>query len=141
MVFDYPYDTSQSYIKRLVGLPGDRIIYRDKHVFINGQDTYQGKATEYLQSQSMQYKPREIHKLGTTSFEVIFEPGTPLMHGAPRDFPLHENCTYTAEEIRCTVPEGRYFVMGDNRDNSADSRYWGFVRADQIIGKVVKVFK
>ncbi|MRV73975.1 signal peptidase I [Duganella sp. FT92W] len=141
VVFDYPSDPSQTYVKRLVGLPGDRIVYRDKHVFVNGQDTYLGKAEDYLQSQTLRYQPRQTHRLGSTVFDVIIEPNAPLMLGAPKDFPLRESCAYTPEEIRCTVPDGRYFVMGDNRDNSADSRYWGFVRADQMIGKVAKVFR
>ena len=95
-VFHYPRDTSSEYIKRVVGLPGDKIQYRDKQLTINGKVINLDFVQQYSQG-SLGYR---------------------LMQG---------------ETI--TVPEGEYFAMGDNRDNSSDSRAWGFVSERHLVGK------
>ncbi len=141
VVFDYPVDPSQAYIKRLVGLPGDRIVYRDKHLLVNGQDTYLRQEDDYLEPETLQYRQRHAQRLGSVNFDVLIDPNVPIMQDTPRNFPFRGNCVYSPEEFRCTVPAGHYFVMGDNRDNTMDSRYWGFVPAGNVIGTVVKVFR
>jgi signal peptidase I len=141
MVFRYPDDPSLDYIKRVIGVPGDVVEYRGKKLTINGQpvatrDTgtysYVGGGLSYITA--MVYDER-LNGVGHT---MMTEPGKPSVF-PPQvvDFAYRENCSYNAEGegFVCKVPAGHYFMMGDNRDASNDSRYWGFVPDRNIVGK------
>lgn len=138
VVFDYPVDPKQTYVKRIVGLPGDRVVVRDKHVFVNGIDTRVRQLDDYLHPDRPQYSQRFLDKLDGTTFSTLQDKDV-HRKPEPSQFAFRDRCVYADDEIRCDVPAGNYFVMGDNRDNSLDSRYWGFVRSDLIIGKVVRI--
>jgi signal peptidase I len=139
MVFHYPENPSMDYIKRVVGLPGDEIIYRHKVLKVNG--TEQSKQADgdynYVESGlSFVHTERYQEKFGEQTHTIIINPDMPSIHLAGvAEFPHSENCSYGPDEVRCTVPLGHYFMMGDNRDNSRDSRYWGFVPDKMIVGK------
>jgi signal peptidase I len=135
MVFRYPEDPSLDYIKRVVGLPGDRVEYRNKRVVINGTPAPVRQADDYLSRERMQFSRRYIEKLGGVEHEVLVEDDAPAFVAASRSFPYAGNCNYNSSGLACTVPPGHYFVMGDNRDNSSDSRVWGFVPDENIVGK------
>ncbi|WP_154357429.1 signal peptidase I [Duganella aquatilis] len=136
IVFDWPVDPKQTYIKRVVGLPGDTIVYRDKHVLVNGVDTRGEELKEYLDSERLVYLHRYRERLDQVEHDILIKPEAPPRQNSDA---VPEHCTYEREVFSCTVPADSYFVMGDNRDNSLDSRYWGFVPAKSVIGKTVYV--
>ncbi|MDO4906606.1 signal peptidase I [Neisseria sp.] len=146
VVFNYPEDTRINYIKRAVGLPGDVVEYSNKVLSINGQvvedrsagiQSYRENTPQYglITIEAQAFK----ETIGSHQFEVLKIPGQPsfLPQGVRPDFAHRQSCEYAEDGswFRCTVPEGHYFMMGDNRDNSEDSRYWGFVSDKLIVGK------
>ena len=119
VVFHYPRDTSIDYIKRVVGLPGDKIKYENKQLFINDKlvpHVFE-KNYEYMMNDNYRVPAKEfLEALGEVKHSI-------LIHNVE------------GESGSYVVPEGNYFVMGDNRDNSSDSRVWGFVSEDLLVGK------
>ncbi|WUR11444.1 signal peptidase I [[Empedobacter] haloabium] len=141
MVFKYPMDMSQDYIKRVVGVPGDKITYEGKKLTVNGKPVSYTAQDDYLDDESLVYKKQFQENLTGVSHRILNDDRAPTLNlGDVRDFPNKEACTYTTEGFTCVVPAGNYFMMGDNRDNSADSRYWGFVPDKNIVGKAVAVW-
>jgi signal peptidase I len=128
IVFKYPKDLTKHYVKRAIGLPGDRIKIVDKQVFVNG---------------TALNEPYKIHKAPPGSYDRFgdFFPPKPhygrVSHGVDEDPFWYEEYTNNDEIV---VPPNQYFAMGDNRDNSADSRYWGFVPREFIVGKALIIY-
>ncbi len=118
MVFRFPPDPKVNFIKRVIGLPGDKIVYQNKQLFINGQLV----PKTFLES-TMNASDGQLYRV--ERFEEKLSDGT---------FDIYEHMI-PGQTVTVTVPEGHYFVMGDNRDASDDSRFWGFVPEENIIGR------
>jgi signal peptidase I len=136
VVFEYPEDRSLSYVRRVVGLPGDRISYYNKRLKINDDEIQTRRIGDYAHQDSSIPSLQYLERLGAREYAILVEPDAPAVVPPARAFPLSERCAYAAEGLSCRVPDGHYFVLGDNRDKSSDSRTWGFVPARNIIGKV-----
>lgn len=130
MVFRYPGDTSVNYIKRVVGLPGDKIVYQDKKLYINGKMMEQRYLGDYVYPASGN---------GGTSFRRLTERLDGVTHQilltGDGDGPSGSGMKMPSNRLEFEVPKDRYFVMGDNRDRSNDSRYWGYVPEENLVGK------
>jgi signal peptidase I len=125
IVFRYPEHPADDYIKRVVGLPGDHVGYYNKVLYINGKRAPQQPVGQYEAMGSgiaMNGATVAMEKLGDVEHRILLEPGHPGMEG---------------EYI---VPPGQYFVMGDNRDNSNDSRFWGFVPDENLVGEAFLIW-
>ena len=128
VVFRFPQDGKINYIKRVIGLPGDTVVYRNKQLFINGEEvglTDNGRYTRQSSkcSQAREGDQRLEENLGNISHSIVQRKG------------INQRSTQTWR-----IPDGHYFVMGDNRDNSNDSRFWGYVPERNLVGKAVLIW-
>jgi signal peptidase I len=145
IVFRYPVDPSIDYVKRLIGLPGDTVTFQAKRVTVNGQPVETVAAPDYFDPERVAYSKQFTEKLprppGFADHMILIDDDR---SGAitPDRFPFRDNCVYSDGNtaVTCKVPEGQYFMMGDNRDNSADSRYWGFVPDQNIVGRAFLIW-
>lgn len=140
MVFKYPKDMSLDYIKRVIGVPGDKIVYKNKRLTINGKEISYERLPDYLNQENLTYSRQYLEYLDGVPHKILNDERAPSYVQNPDPFLHHELCSYNVEGFACTVPAGHYFMMGDNRDNSLDSRYWGFVPDRNIVGKAFFVW-
>lgn len=140
LVFRYPPQPSLDYIKRVVGVPGDEVAYINKRLTINGQAVDTKAAPDFFEEDSMRYFKQFEEQLGSQPHRLLNNPDVPAFVQGASNFAYRDNCRYSVEGVTCKVPEGHYFMMGDNRDNSLDSRYWGFVPEGNIVGKAFFVW-
>ncbi|WP_175925961.1 signal peptidase I [Burkholderia cepacia] len=135
VVFRYPKDESVDYIKRVIGLPGDTVAYQDKELTINGQPVPETPLPDFFDDERQNYAKQFEETIGNKKNAILNNPAVPPFVMGAYDYPFRDNCTYNSRGVICKVPPGHYFMMGDNRDNSADSRYWGFVPDQNIVGR------
>jgi signal peptidase I len=140
MVFRYPPKPSVDYIKRVIGVPGDEVAYLNKKLTVNGQPVVTESLPDFFDESTMRYFKHHRERLGSKPHQTILDDERPAFIPAADQFAGREHCTYTVEGVSCKVPAGHYFMMGDNRDNSLDSRYWGFVPDANIVGKAFFVW-
>ena len=122
IVFRYPMNVQETYVKRAIGVPGDRLGIRNKQLFLNGKEVlepYKFHKTEYIDSYRDNF------------------PSPPNTRVFPPALEMLEKHVVNGEVV---VPANHYFALGDNRDLSMDSRYWGFVPRDNIVGKPLIIY-
>jgi len=140
MVFRYPPQPSLDYIKRVVGVPGDEVAYLNKRLTVNGKPVATSALPDFFDEDAMRYFKQFDEQLGEHRHRIINNTEAPAFVQGASNFAHRQNCRYSVEGVVCKVPEGQYFMMGDNRDNSLDSRYWGFVPEANIVGKAFFVW-
>jgi len=140
MVFRYPPQPTLDYIKRVVGVPGDEVAYLNKRLTVNGQAIDTQAQPEFFDADTLRYSQQWRETLAERQYNVLTDDTRPAFVGGASEFEGREACHYSAEGVVCKVPAGHYFMMGDNRDNSLDSRYWGFVPESHIVGKAFFVW-
>ncbi len=125
VVFRYPEDPSIPFIKRVVGLPGDKISYSNKTLYINDLSVTQalnGRYNAHGSGIMMDGASLRVENLGDVKHEILITPNR------------------LSQELETKVPDGHYFVLGDNRDNSKDSRFWGFVPDENLVGRAFAIW-
>jgi signal peptidase I len=142
MVFRYPPKPSLDYIKRVVGVPGDEVAYLNKKLTINGKPLSKTALPDFFDEDSLRYSKQFEEATDARKYRLLNDDDRRggIDEREVMDFPNKENCRYSSEGVVCKVPAGHYFMMGDNRDNSLDSRYWGFVPDKNIVGKAFFVW-
>ncbi|MFG6447207.1 signal peptidase I [Roseateles sp. BYS180W] len=140
VVFRFPEDTRLDYIKRAVGLPGDTVQYVNQQLYVNGKLVLAQTQGQYYDEDSMRYRARFTEKLGDREHQMLVQPDFRPTITPSSMFPHSDHCKYSVDGVTCTVPPGHYFMMGDNRDNSLDSRFWGFVPDENIVGRAFMVW-
>lgn len=136
IVFHYPPDPRIDYIKRVVGVPGDKIQYQDKQLIVNGKKldvTFENDYEYTMQGANIISARRSKERLGDVTHDI-------LVHDIPNQYNADMPGAKLQDGETITVPDGHYFAMGDNRDNSADSRVWGFVPERNLVGKAFYIW-
>jgi signal peptidase I len=126
IIFKYPYENHPYYVKRVIGLPGDRVHIADQRVYVNGvklKEPYAIHDPTHADPYMFDFPPKDLYLI---SGEITPEWANVLRHDVHNGDLL--------------VPPDHYFVLGDNRDNSSDSRYWGFVPRDAIVGSSLFIY-
>ncbi len=135
IVFRYPIDIRQTFVKRVIGVPTDHIRIEKKQVFLNGKainEPYKYHKTEYFDSYRDNFPSEPNMRL--------YEPADKMLKDNIADRQVKDEAKGSIAVREIVVPDGHYFAMGDNRDSSLDSRYWGFVPRENIIGKPLIIY-
>jgi signal peptidase I len=141
VVFHYPPDPRIDYIKRIVGTPGDRVEWKDQKLSVNGQSVPVTPDGQFYNKDLMRYVPQYQEQLGERKHAMLVDDKRAQVPMRMREFvgPA-DACRHTSDGVSCQVPQGHYFVMGDNREDSLDSRFWGFVPQDNLVGRAFFVW-
>jgi signal peptidase I len=148
IVFKYPLNPEENYVKRVIGLPGDEVLVRGTRVFINGKELAERKAIVAVQDDPK----ADLEPIGPArdadgaSYTVFYSQTSDFEDAAEAETPNRRHAVHYGDRGKYgvdepfVVPENAYFCMGDNRDNSEDSRYWGPVPRENVVGRAMFVY-
>jgi signal peptidase I len=139
LIFEYPEKPSIYFLNRVIALPGDKIVYKDKRLSINGKDVGRRPLGELTLGVDRDFRVFRKYEetLDDARYVTLVDDYAPVLYvPAVRQFAMRDRCSHDESGFVCDVPLGHYFMMGDNRDNSDDSRYWGFVPSSALVGKI-----
>ena len=140
VVFKYPLDKNVDFIKRVIGLPGDEIRYIDKELYVNGKRVETTPDGSFFDKETYTDLKQFNEDLDGVVHKIVENDKVPSMARPVQGHTGLNHCVYNMGDVVCRVPEGHYFMMGDNRDNSADSRFWGFVPKEEIVGRAFYIW-
>jgi signal peptidase I len=146
MVFRYPLNPSEDYVKRVIGLPGDTITYKNKQLTINDKVVSKEATTDFYDADRVSYSKQFVETLpsarGNVAHMILQNDESAGVMQQLDGFVGRQYCSYSDgyTTVTCKVPQGFYFMMGDNRDNSADSRFWGLVPDQNIVGRAILIW-
>ena len=146
MVFRYPLNPAEDYVKRVIGLPGDTVVYKNKQLSVNGQVVSKVPTADFYDADRVSYSKQYAEALpsarGNASHMILQNDESAGIMQQLDGFVGRQFCSYADgyTTITCKVPQGFYFMMGDNRDNSADSRFWGLVPDQNIVGRAILIW-
>jgi signal peptidase I len=132
-----PYQIN--YVKRVIGLPGETVEFKNNQVFVNGQVLPEHRIIGDAPDQQSALTPQEFEERNGEPYNVFYSPASMKYVQAGRSV-VREDMNFGVKGKPMVVPENQFFVMGDSRDNSEDSRYWGFVQRELIIGRAMFVY-
>ena len=135
VVFKYPLDKNIDFIKRVIGVPGDEIRYINKELYVNGKRVEATPDGSFFDKETYTDLKQFNENLDGVVHKIVENDKVPSMARPVQGHNGLNQCLYNMGDVVCRVPDGHYFMMGDNRDNSADSRFWGFVPKEDIVGR------
>lgn len=140
VVFKYPLDKNIDFIKRVIGVPGDEIRYINKQLYVNGKRIEATPDGNFFDKETYTDLKQFNENLEGVVHKIVENDKVPSMARPVQGHNGLNQCIYNMGDVVCRVPNGHYFMMGDNRDNSADSRFWGFVPKEDIVGRAFYIW-
>ena len=140
VVFKYPLDKNIDFIKRVIGVPGDEIRYINKQLYVNGKRIEATPDGNFFDKETYTDLKQFNENLEGVVHKIVENDKVPSMARPVQGHNGLNQCIYNTSDVVCRVPDGHYFMMGDNRDNSADSRFWGFVPKEDIVGRAFYIW-
>ena len=140
VVFKYPLDKNIDFIKRVIGVPGDEIRYINKQLYVNGKRIEATPDGNFFDKETYTDLKQFNENLEGVVHKIVENDKVSSMARPVQGHNGLNQCIYNMGDVVCRVPDGHYFMMGDNRDNSADSRFWGFVLKEDIVGRAFYIW-
>ncbi len=140
VVFKYPLDKNIDFIKRVIGVPGDEIRYINKQLYVNGKRIEATPDGNFFDKETYTDLKQFNENLEGVVHKIVENDKVPSMARPVQGHNGLNQCIYNMGDVVCRVPDSHYFMMGDNRDNSADSRFWGFVPKEDIVGRAFYIW-